>query len=197
MLWDSFDDLNKPNFDNLFDFTKCNSTRANHPYKLYVKPAKCNAYKYSFFTRIVQDCNSLRGSIVETGSLSCFKVHWSAVMKKLKFWTNRQYICTQCNAINTQGVQIEGMTLHSWSYQRFFFLFSNWLDSYYNNVRRNEVIKILPSQLQRVNMSLGNFFQLDLHAVFVIKVGPHNAMFYDVVRRQCDWLLCSVPVIKG
>ena len=48
------------------------------------------------------------------------------------------------------------------------------------------------SQLQRVNMSHSNFFQLDFHAVFVIKVGPHNAMFYDVFRRQCDRLLCSV-----
>ena len=33
--------MNKLNFDDLFEFTKCNSTRANHPYKLYVKPAKC------------------------------------------------------------------------------------------------------------------------------------------------------------
>ena len=33
--------MNKLNFDHLFEFTKCNSTRANHPYKLYVKPAKC------------------------------------------------------------------------------------------------------------------------------------------------------------
>ena len=41
-------------------------------------------------------------------------------------------------------------------------------------------------------MSHSNFFQLNLHAVFVIKVGPHNTMFYDVVRRQCDQLLCSV-----
>ena len=41
--------INKLNFDDLFDFTKCNSTRANHPYKLYVKPAKCNPYIYSGF----------------------------------------------------------------------------------------------------------------------------------------------------
>ena len=32
-------DMNKLNFDDLFEFTKCNSTRANHPYKLYLKPA--------------------------------------------------------------------------------------------------------------------------------------------------------------
>ena len=33
--------MNKLNFDDLFQFTKCNSTRANHPYKQNVKPAKC------------------------------------------------------------------------------------------------------------------------------------------------------------
>ena len=71
--YDSFDDLNKPNFDNLFEFTKCLSIHANYPYKLYVKLAKCNPYKYSFVIRIVQDWNSLPGSIVEAGSLSRFK----------------------------------------------------------------------------------------------------------------------------
>ena len=64
--------MNKLNFDDLFEFTKCNSTRPNHPYKLYVKPAKCNPYKYSFHIRIVRDWNSLPGSIVEAGSLSRF-----------------------------------------------------------------------------------------------------------------------------
>ena len=68
-----FDDLNKPNIDSLFEFTKRNSIRANHPYKLYDKPAKCNPHKYSFFIRIAQDWNSLTGSIVEAGSLSRFK----------------------------------------------------------------------------------------------------------------------------
>ena len=64
------------------------------------------------------------------------------------------------------------------------FLFFNWLDSYHNNVRSKEVIKTLPSQLQRVNMSHSSFFQQDLLAVFVFNVGPCNTMFYDVVRRQ-------------
>ena len=63
--WIVFDDLNKLNFDNSFEFTRCNSTQANPPHKLYVKPAKCNLYKYSFFIRIVQDWNSLPGSIVD------------------------------------------------------------------------------------------------------------------------------------
>ena len=66
-------DRNKLNFDDLFEFTKCNSTRADHPYKLYLKPAKCNPYKYSFSIRIVRHWNSLPGSVVEAGSLSHFK----------------------------------------------------------------------------------------------------------------------------
>ena len=104
-----------------------------------------------------------------------------AVMKKLKFWTSRLY------------------KLRGWHYTldhiNVFFYFFNWLDSYY--VRSNEVIKILPSQLQRVNMSHSSFFQQDLLAVFVFNVGPCNAMFYDVVRRQCDRLLCSVEKEKN
>ena len=66
-------DMNKLNFDDLFEFTKCNSTRANHPYKLYLKPAKCNSYKCSFSIRIVRHWNSQPGSVVEAGSLSRFK----------------------------------------------------------------------------------------------------------------------------
>ena len=74
-----------------------------------------------------------------------------------------------------------------------FFLFFNRPDSYYNNVGGNEVIKIVPSQLQRVNMSHSSFFQQDL---FIFNVGPRNAMFYDVVLRQRDRLLCSVQKDK-
>ena len=65
--------MKKLNVDELFEFTKCNSTRANHPYVLHVKPAKCNPYKYYFPIRIIRDWNSLPGSIVEAGSLSRFK----------------------------------------------------------------------------------------------------------------------------
>ena len=39
-------------FSNFFKLTKCNRTRANHNYKLYVKVAILNCYKYSFFVRI-------------------------------------------------------------------------------------------------------------------------------------------------
>ena len=65
--------MNKLNFDDLFKLTKCNSTRANYLYKLYVKPAKCNPYKYSSHIRIARDWNSLPASTVEAGSLSRFK----------------------------------------------------------------------------------------------------------------------------
>ena len=65
--------MNKLTFADLFQFIKCNSTRANHSYKLYVKQANCNPYKYSFPIRIVRDWNSLPGSIVEARSLSRFK----------------------------------------------------------------------------------------------------------------------------
>ena len=65
--------MNKLKFCYLFQFIKCNSTRANHSYKLYVKQAKCNPLKYSFPIRIVRDWNSLPGSIVEARSLSLFK----------------------------------------------------------------------------------------------------------------------------
>ena len=46
-------------------------------------------------------------------------------------------------------------------------------------------------------MSHSNFFQLDLLAVFVLKVGSHNAMFYEVVLKQRDQLLCSVQNEKN
>ena len=36
-------------FEDFFDFATTQSTRANHEYKLYVKPARLNCYKHSFF----------------------------------------------------------------------------------------------------------------------------------------------------
>ena len=40
-------------FSVFFELTRCNRTRANHDYKLYVKVTIPNCYKYSFFVRIV------------------------------------------------------------------------------------------------------------------------------------------------
>ena len=59
---------NKLNFDDLFQFTKCNSTCANHLCKVYVNPAKWNPLPIW----IIRDWNSLPRSIVEAGSLSHF-----------------------------------------------------------------------------------------------------------------------------
>ena len=36
--------LYKLNFDDLFEFTKSNSTSVNHLYELYAKTAKCSPY---------------------------------------------------------------------------------------------------------------------------------------------------------
>ena len=43
------------NFSDLFEMSKSQRTRsrANHRYKLHTKRAKANAYKYSFFVRII------------------------------------------------------------------------------------------------------------------------------------------------
>ena len=49
------------------------STRGNHQYKLYVKPARLNCYKHSVFVRIVKLWNELPGDIVEADSFQHFK----------------------------------------------------------------------------------------------------------------------------
>ena len=64
-----------------FEFTKCNSTRANHPYKLFLKPAKCNRpYKYFSLIWIVRHWNSLPSSVVEAdpGAWVIIRVRWRA-----------------------------------------------------------------------------------------------------------------------
>ena len=61
--------------------TKTRSTRANHLYKLYVKPARLNCYKHSFFVRTVKLWNELPGDIVEADSFKHFK-------SKLKMYLN-------------------------------------------------------------------------------------------------------------
>ena len=68
-------------FEDFFEFTMTKSTRAKHPYKLYVKPARLNCYKNSFFIRIVKHWNSLPRDIVEAESLQLFK-------SKLKLYMN-------------------------------------------------------------------------------------------------------------
>ena len=60
-------------FSDFFELTKCNRTRANHDYKLYVKFAILNSYKYSFFVRIVKSRNNLPKVVVHAGSLTLFR----------------------------------------------------------------------------------------------------------------------------
>ena len=57
-------------FSDLFELTKYNRTRANHDYKLYVKVAILNCYKYSFFARFVNAWNNLPKDVVHVGSLT-------------------------------------------------------------------------------------------------------------------------------
>ena len=61
------------NFYDFFEFSKVGSTRANHPFKLYVKSARLDCYKYSFFIRIVSKWNDLPRDIVEAESPHHFK----------------------------------------------------------------------------------------------------------------------------
>lgn len=61
------------NFYDFLVFSKVGSTRANHPFKLYVKSARLNCYRYSFFIRIVPTWNDRPRDIVQAESLYHFK----------------------------------------------------------------------------------------------------------------------------
>ena len=65
--------INSLPFSDFFKLTKCNRTRANHDYKLYVKVAILNSYKYSFFVQIVNTWNNLPKDVVHAGSLTLFR----------------------------------------------------------------------------------------------------------------------------
>ena len=60
------------NFCNYFELSKLSSTRSNHSFKLYVKPARVNCYKHSFFIRIVKLWNSLPIETVEAEDIGAF-----------------------------------------------------------------------------------------------------------------------------
>ena len=55
------------NFYDFFEFSKVGSTRANHSFKLYVKRARLDCYKCSFFIRKVSKWNDLPRDIVCRG----------------------------------------------------------------------------------------------------------------------------------
>ena len=61
------------NFSDYFEFSKLSSTRSNHKFKLYVKPARVNCYKHSLFIRIVKLWNSLPTETVEAADIGAFK----------------------------------------------------------------------------------------------------------------------------
>ena len=65
--------LNGLNLSDVFELALDTRTRANHPYKLSMKSAKVNPYKYSFFVRIVKDWNNLPLHVVEAESFKIFK----------------------------------------------------------------------------------------------------------------------------
>ena len=82
-MWRHFS-LDDPNTKNVPGVVQCSPpplTRANHQYKLYVKQARLNCYKHSFFVRIVKLWNELPGDIVEADSFQLFK-------SKLKLYLN-------------------------------------------------------------------------------------------------------------
>ena len=49
------------------------SLRANHHFKLKLKTAKLNSYKYSFFIRVINDWNNVPEEIAESKNLDIFK----------------------------------------------------------------------------------------------------------------------------
>ena len=71
--------LNSLCFSDFIEFTpKC--TRSNHNYKLQVKSAKCNCYKYSFFVKIIREWNDLPAKVVEIGNLRRYKIALKSYM---------------------------------------------------------------------------------------------------------------------
>ena len=60
-------------FEDYFELATAKSMRANHSYKLFIKPARLNCDKHSFFIRIIKLWNDLPKDIVEAGSFHSFK----------------------------------------------------------------------------------------------------------------------------
>ena len=59
--------LNSLCFCDFFEFAS-KGTRSNHNYKLQVKLANCNCYKYYFFVKIIREWNDLPANVVEIGN---------------------------------------------------------------------------------------------------------------------------------
>ena len=65
--------LNSLCFRDFFEFAS-KRNRSNHNYKLQVKSANCNCYKYSFLVKITREWNGLPANVVEVGNLRRFKI---------------------------------------------------------------------------------------------------------------------------
>ncbi len=65
--------LNSLSFRDFVEFAS-KRTRSNHNYKLQVKSANCDCYKYSFFVKIIHEWNDLPANVVEVGNLRRFKI---------------------------------------------------------------------------------------------------------------------------
>ena len=72
--------LNSLCFSDFFEFAS-KRTRSNHNYKLQVKSANCNCYKYSFFVKIIREWNDLPANVVEIGNLRRFKIALKSYMR--------------------------------------------------------------------------------------------------------------------
>ena len=72
--------LNSLCFSDFFEFAS-KRTRSNHNYKLQVKSANCNCYKYSFFVKIIREWNDLPSNVAEIGNLRCFKIALKSYMR--------------------------------------------------------------------------------------------------------------------
>ena len=72
--------LNSLCFGDFFEFAS-KRTRSNHNYKLQVKSANCNYYKYSFFVKIIHEWNDLPASVVQIGNLRRFKIALKSYMR--------------------------------------------------------------------------------------------------------------------
>ena len=72
--------LNSLCFSDFFEFAP-KRTRSNRNYKLQVKSANCNCYKYSFFVKIIREWNDLPVNVVEIGNLRCFKIALKSYMR--------------------------------------------------------------------------------------------------------------------
>ena len=74
--------LNSLCFSDFFEFTS-KRTRSNHNYKLQVKSAICNCYKYSFFLSLssIREWNDLTANVVKIENLRRFKIALNSYMR--------------------------------------------------------------------------------------------------------------------